>query len=151
MNILVLNGPNLNRLGHREAAHYGALTYDALVALLIEEGRALGLSVDVRQSNHEGDLIDWLHASEGHYDGIVINPGAFTHYAYAVRDAIEAIDVPCVEVHLSDIYSREPFRSVSVTKSVCKAQFYGKKEKSYLEALAFLKALPEFKFSDKIR
>lgn len=141
MKVLVIQGPNLNRLGKRTEFHYGAMTLEALNECIREYGMSLGIEIDFVQSNHEGRLIDWIHDSEGRYDAVLINPGAFTHYSYAIRDAIESVDLPFVEVHLSNIYEREPFRHVSVTAPVCRKQVYGMKERSYYEALDFLKTL----------
>ncbi len=126
MKIWVINGPNLNFLGIREPGIYGKQDYAALVAYLEDLGRKMDVEIKVLQSNHEGVIIDWLQ--EAHYegiDGIVMNSGAFTHYSYALRDAISSIAPPVVEVHLSDIYAREAFRHVSVIKEVCIAQFSG--------------------------
>lgn len=150
MKVLLISGPNLNRLGKRSKAHYGTLTYQALVEKVTEEARRLDICLEAKQSNHEGDLVDWIHESEDTYDAVLINAGALTHYSYAVRDAIESSERPFVEVHLSNIYEREAFRAISVIKDVCEAQFYGEKEISYFKALAFLKTLPEWQFSDKI-
>lgn len=141
MKVLVIQGPNLNRLGKRTELHYGAMTLEALNDAIKDYGLSMGMETDFLQSNHEGQLIDWIHESEGRYDAVVINPGAFTHYSYAIRDAIESIDLPFVEVHLSNIYERETFRHISVIAPVCRKQVYGMKEKSYFEALDYLKAL----------
>jgi 3-dehydroquinate dehydratase-2 len=135
VNVLVLNGPNLNLLGEREPDVYGRTTLPELEALLVEKGAALGLTVRCFQSNHEGALIDRIHAERKWAQAIVINPGAYTHYSYAIRDAIAGVRIPTYEVHLSDIHSREPFRRISVTAEVCVAQISGKGVGSYLEAL----------------
>ena len=133
--ILVINGPNLNLLGVREPGIYGNDTLDTLCATVKAEGERLGATVDCVQSNHEGVIIDTLHAAMGQYDGIVLNAGAYTHYSYAIRDAIAAIRVPVAEVHLSDIHAREPFRHVSVIEPVCVTQISGLGVGSYLKAL----------------
>ena len=126
LNVWVLNGPNLNFLGIREPAIYGTQNYPALVNYVQEEGAKLNMKVRCLQSNYEGELIDWLQdAYDEGVDGIVINPGALTHYSYSLRDAIASIQIPTVEVHLSEIASREPFRQVSVTKDVCIDQISG--------------------------
>lgn len=123
--ILVLNGPNLNLLGRREPAVYGMQTYDDLCRFVTDYGAQRGLTIDCRQSNSEGGLIDLLHAAVGVYDGVVFNAGAYTHYSYALRDAVAAIDLPVVEVHLSNIHAREEFRHTSVIAPVCCGQIAG--------------------------
>ena len=110
MKLLILNGPNLNLLGQREPEIYGSATYNDLLALIQETAQRLGLKADVRQSNHEGDLVDWIQDAYGVYDGIVLNPGAYTHTSIALLDALLAVGIPTVEVHLSDLKTREPFR-----------------------------------------
>lgn len=142
MKILMLSGPNLNRLGKRSPEHYGQLTLNDLEALVKQRGQENGQEVVCHQSNSEGRLIDWIHESEAAFDAAIINPGAYTHYSYAIRDAIESVSIPFVEVHLSNIMEREAFRAVSVTAPVCASQFYGEQEKSYFKALDFLKTLP---------
>ena len=136
--ILVMNGPNLNLLGIREPGIYGNDTLETLCNTVKEDAKQYGATVDCFQSNHEGALIDVLHAAMGVYDGIILNAGAYTHYSYAIRDAIAAIRVPVVEVHLSDIHAREPFRHVSVIEPVCVAQISGLGIGSYIKALALL-------------
>lgn len=137
---LIVHGPNLNLLGAREPAIYGTITEDHIAQTLCDLSQR---EVDLYQSNHEGDLIDALHEAPGEYDGIIINPGALTHYSYALYDAIRAIDVPVVEVHLSDIKGREPFRATSVTAPACKAQYFGEGIDSYKKAMSFLQDLVE--------
>lgn len=143
MKILLISGPNLNQLGKRDPKHYGHLTYNELIHLLEREAMALGIELTPVQSNHEGDLVDWIQKADILYDAAVINAAAYTHYSIAIRDAIENSQIPFVEVHLSNIYEREDFRAISMIKDVCVAQFYGEKEKSYFKALGFLKTLPE--------
>ena len=123
---LLLNGPNLDMLGVREPEIYGRDTLDTIEAEVVAYGAERGEQVDCFQSNHEGVLIDKIHEAHWRYDGIVYNPGAHTHYSYALRDAVGSIDTPVVEVHLSDINAREPFRAVSVIEPVCIAQIKGK-------------------------
>jgi 3-dehydroquinate dehydratase-2 len=143
--ILVLNGPNLNLLGEREPEVYGSMTLAQLNAKLTAYARRKGASLRARQSNSEGKLIDLLHAHRRWADGIVFNPGAYTHYSYALRDAVAAIRVPTIEVHLSDVTKREPFRRVSVIEPVCAGRRYGKGADSYIEAIDALIALGRFK------
>lgn len=137
--IFIIHGPNLNLLGTRDPEQYGTLTLDKVNTSIRLKARDLNLETRIIQTNHEGRIIDLLHKRRKWADGVVINPGAFTHYSYAIRDAIEALKIPVVEVHLSNIYKREEFRKISVLKDVCAAQMYGKKSESYLEALEFLK------------
>lgn len=136
--VLLLNGPNLNMLGIREPEIYGSVTLDLIEGEAREYGSSVGVEVDCFQSNHEGVLIDTIHAAHGVYDGIVYNPGAHTHYSYALRDAIASIGVPTVEVHLSDIDAREEFRKVSVIAPVCIAQIKGRGLQGYKEAIDVL-------------
>jgi 3-dehydroquinate dehydratase-2 len=137
-NILVLHGPNLNLLGEREPEVYGAMTLAQLNASLRRKARELKVSLRIFQSNHEGALIDLLHKNRKWAAGCVFNPGAYTHYSYALRDAVAASQIPTIEVHLSDIKKREEFRKVSVIEPVCVAQITGKGLGSYLEALEAL-------------
>jgi 3-dehydroquinate dehydratase-2 len=135
MNILLLNGPNLNLLGEREPSVYGKTSLAQLVRKVAAHAKKKGAVVRARQSNSEGELIDILHAHRKWARGIVFNPGAYTHYSYALRDAVAAIRVPTIEVHLSDVSKREPFRRVSVIEPVCAGRRYGKGLQSYLEAI----------------
>lgn len=125
MRVLVINGPNLNLLGQREPSVYGNTGLDVLVKALKKYGEELGILVDHVQTNSEGELIDKLHGAIGQYEGIILNPGAYTHYSYAIRDAVASIDVPVLEVHISNIYAREEFRSRSVIAPVCVGQISG--------------------------
>lgn len=139
MKILVINGPNINFLGIREKSVYGTQDYNYLVKMIEEKGRQDGHEITVFQSNHEGAIIDRIQ--EAYFDGtegIVINPGAYTHYSYAIRDALSSITVPKAEIHISDITQREEFRKVSVTAPVCQKQIYGKGLAGYLEAIDFI-------------
>ena len=136
--ILLMNGPNLNMLGHRDPKFYGTDTLADIEAMVVAYGAERGVEVDCFQSNHEGALIDRLHAARGVYDGIVYNPGAHTHYSYALHDAVECIDVPVVEIHLSDISQREEFRRVSVIAPACVGQVKGLGKEGYLRAMDML-------------
>jgi len=132
---LILHGPNLNLLGKREKEIYGIYTLEDLDAMIRREAEKLGITVDCHQSNHEGTLIDLIHGAEGKYEGIIFNPGAFTHYSIALRDALAAVSVPAVEVHLSNIYAREELRRRSVIAPVARGQISGLGPRSYLLAL----------------
>lgn len=138
MKFVVINGANLNLLGLRDPHHYGSDTLDSIMHELDEYLREKGIDAEFFQSNHEGAIIDHIHACIKNADGIIINPGAYTHYSYAIRDAIEAAAVPCVEVHLSDIHAREPFRAVSVIEPVCIAQVSALGKKSYFVGVDLL-------------
>ena len=139
MKILVINGPNINFLGIREKGVYGTVDYNGLLEMIAQKGEEENCEIEVFQSNHEGALIDRIQDS--YFDGtegIVINPGAYTHYSYAIRDALASITVPKVEIHIPDITKREDFRKVSVTKEVCDTQIYGKGLEGYLMAIDYL-------------
>lgn len=138
MKILVINGPNLNLLGVREPAVYGSRTYDDLVAFVGETAKRLGVEVEVRQTNHEGVIVDWIQQARGAFDGIVINPAAYTHTSIAILDALKAVSIPTVEVHLSDVSAREEFRRTSYVSLVAVRTIAGRGFDGYAEALALL-------------
>jgi 3-dehydroquinate dehydratase-2 len=138
MKILILHGPNLNLLGEREPEVYGTMTLEELNTKIKRFAASRGVEVRIYQSNHEGELIDLIHAHRRWAEGMVINPGALTHYSYALRDAIAAVGIPTVEVHLSDIEKREPFRRRSVIKEVCVGQISGGGLQSYLNGIELL-------------
>ena len=139
MKILVLNGPNLNFLGIREPAVYGTGRYEELVAFIEKAAEEAGASVTVRQSNHEGVLVDEIQAAYGVYDGIVINPAAYTHTSIAILDALKAVQLPAVEVHLSNVMEREAFRHISYAGMACVKSFIGLGFEGYRQAILFLK------------
>ena len=139
MKLLVINGPNLNFLGIREKGIYGTQDYKYLVDIIQNKAKEAGCEIECFQSNHEGAIIDKIQ--EAYFDGtegIVINPGAYTHYSYAIRDALASIVVPKVEIHISDITQREEFRRISVTKEVCDHQIYGQGLDGYLMAIDYI-------------
>ncbi len=138
MKILILNGVNLNMLGKRAAAHYGSFTLVELNKKIIEYFADTDVTLDFKQTNYEGEIVEILQRAAEYYQAVVLNAGAYTHYSYAIRDAIECAGLSVTEVHLSDIYTREPFRGISVLEDVCCARFYGKKEDSYIEAINWL-------------
>lgn len=139
--VLVIHGPNLNLLGKREPEVYGTLTLERINAMICELGEELCLEIESFQSNHEGAIIDKIHAAINQVDGIIINPGAYTHYSLAIRDAIAAVPVPAVEVHLSNVYAREAFRHHSVIAPVAQGQIAGFGIDSYLLGLRALAAI----------
>ena len=139
MKILVINGPNLNMLGIREPGIYGKNTYADLLALLEETGKELGVEVEQYQSNHEGDLVDKIQWAYGRIDGIVINPAAYTHTSVAILDALKAVSIPAVEVHISDVDAREPFRQISYAGLACKHTIKGQGFDGYRQAMVWLK------------
>jgi 3-dehydroquinate dehydratase-2 len=134
----VLHGVNLDQLGVREPAHYGTLTLDELNAKVEADAQALGLTVSVFQTNHEGELVERIHRARELADGIILNAGAWTHYAWSLHDALLIADVPVVEVHLSDVMAREEWRRTSVVRDVCIATISGQGADGYREALALL-------------
>ena len=139
MKILIINGTNLNVLGIREKNIYGTENYDYLLNMIAEKGKETGCTIEVFQSNHEGAIIDRIQ--DAYFDGtegIVINPGAYTHYSYAIHDALASVTIPKVEIHISDITKREEFRKISVTAPACNKQIYGHGLNGYLEAVDYL-------------
>jgi 3-dehydroquinate dehydratase-2 len=139
--VVVINGPNLNRLGVREPAIYGTTTLSQVDQMLVARGAELGWAVETYQSNHEGDLIDRIQAAaDQDADALILNPGALTHYSYALLDALQSVDLPAVEVHISDIDKREEWRRKSVTSEACVAMIKGKGIQGYMEALELLAA-----------
>ena len=138
MKILVLNGPNLNLLGIREPEIYGNQTYEDLCKLIEAHARALGVEVEIRQTNHEGVLVDWIQEARGRFDGLILNPAAYTHTSVAILDAVLAAEVPAVEVHISDLSEREPFRRISYVRRACVASIEGHGLEGYLEAMELL-------------
>ena len=138
MKLLILNGPNINMLGIREPDVYGRETYAALCDTVRGHAKQLGVDVEVYQSNHEGDLVDKIQAAYGNTDGIVFNPGAYTHTSIALLDALKAVSIPTVEVHISDVPSREDFRQISFIRAACIATITGHGIKGYTEAMDLL-------------
>lgn len=138
MKMLVINGPNINMLGIREPAVYGSGTYAELMAVIQAYASAHRIEVDFVQSNHEGALVDAIQQAYGVYDGIVINPAAYTHTSVALLDAVKAVGIPTVEVHISDVASREAFRQVSYIRKACVATIAGKGFDGYIEAMALI-------------
>lgn len=138
MKILVINGPNLNILGIREPGIYGKNTFADLLALLEEAGKTYGVEIEQYQSNHEGDLVDAIQAAYGKEDGIIINPGAYTHTSVALLDAVKAVGIPTVEVHISDPDTREEFRKISYIRQACVATVKGLGFPGYVKALHIL-------------
>ena len=135
MKIKVINGPNLNMLGIREPGIYGSENYESLCNMIKENCAKRGIEVELLQSNHEGDLVDFIQQSYGNTDGIVINPGAYTHTIIAILDAAKAVSIPMVEVHISDVSSREEFRQISYIRAACEKTITGHGLKGYIEAV----------------
>lgn len=138
MRILVLNGPNINMLGIREPGVYGTNTFQDLLKLLAKAGDDLGIEVEQYQSNHEGCLVDKIQEAYGVVDGIVINPAAYTHTSIAILDALKSVAIPTVEVHISDVTSREEFRQISYTRLACEKTIMGKGLDGYRQAIEYL-------------
>ncbi|MDO4198699.1 MAG: type II 3-dehydroquinate dehydratase [Erysipelotrichaceae bacterium] len=138
MKILVINGPNLNMLGIREKNLYGSETYDSLISMVEDHCLSKGIEVDFYQSNHEGDLVDKIQDAYQKADGIVINPGAYTHTSIAILDALKTVEIPTVEVHITDIDNREEFRKISYVSYVAKKRIIGHGLKGYIEAVDYL-------------
>lgn len=138
MKLLIINGPNLNMLGIRERHLYGARDYAALCEYVREQGRRLGVEVELFQSNHEGALVDCIQAAYQRIDGIVINPGAYTHTSVALLDALKAVDIPACEVHLTDVNAREEFRKISYVRMACQRTFAGYGFDGYRMAMEYL-------------
>ncbi|WP_131923403.1 type II 3-dehydroquinate dehydratase [Hazenella coriacea] len=145
MNVLILHGPNLNRMGKREPHIYGHMTLEEMNDRLVQLGAKWNMNVTCTQSNIEGELIHIIHEAEGRFDYIILNPGAYTHYSYALRDAIASVEVPVIEVHLSNVHARETFRHTSVTAPVCQGQIVGFGWKSYQLALTAIRGFTEEK------
>ena len=135
MKILLINGANLNLLGSREPEKYGSTTLKDIESAVIQRGNELDAQVDVWQSNHEGDIVDKIQSAKGVYDGILINAGGYTHTSVVIRDAIASVQIPTVEIHMTNIHAREEFRHTSLISGVCIAQVVGFKELSYTLAL----------------
>lgn len=138
MKILVINGPNINLLGLREPEIYGRRTYSDLLRLITETGEKCGAVTEEFQSNHEGAIVDKIQEAYGRFDGIVINPGGYTHTSVAIRDALAAVGIPAVEVHISDVDGREEFRRISFVRDVCLATISGRGIEGYADAIEFL-------------
>lgn len=138
MKILVINGPNINMLGIREPGIYGKNSYADLLALIEDTGKETGMQIDQFQSNHEGAIVDTIQAAYGVYDGIVINPAAYTHTSVAILDALKAVSIPAVEVHISDVDSREAFRQISYAGMYCEKTIKGQGIDGYRQAILYL-------------
>ena len=138
MRILVINGPNINMLGIREPGIYGSQSYEALLKLIDEHAREKGVEVKCFQSNHEGDIVDEIQAAYGAFDGIVINPAAYTHTSVAILDALKTVGIPTVEVHISDVSKREDFRQISYARLACEKTIIGHGLAGYIEAMDYL-------------
>ncbi len=141
--VLIIHGPNLNLTGSREISIYGEVSFDEINNIIKREASKLELAVKIQQSNSEGEIIDFIHSAKNNFDAIIINPGAYSHYSYAIMDAIGAIDIPVIEVHLSNIQKREDFRHVSVTATKCLGQISGFGPFSYVLALNAIKLLED--------
>ena len=139
MKLLILNGPNMNMLGIRETHLYGVRTYEELQTYIREKARVLEIDVEICQSNHEGDLVDRIQSAYGQMDGIIINAAAYTHTSVAILDALKAVDLPAVEVHLTDITKRESFRRINYIGMACRAHFWGMGFDGYGKALEWMK------------
>ena len=135
MKIILINGANLNMLGTREPEKYGKTTLSNIEKSVIQKGKELGADIDVWQSNHEGEIVDKIQSAKGLYDGILLNAGGYTHTSVVIRDAIASVQVPTVEIHMTNIHAREEFRHTSLISGVCIAQVVGFKEQSYTLAL----------------
>ena len=138
MKLLIINGPNLNMLGIREPGIYGSDSYETLCRRVLDYAASRGAEAECYQSNHEGDLVDRIQAAYGNTDGIVINPGAYTHTSVALLDAVKAVGIPTVEVHISDVNAREAFRQISYIRAACVATISGHGLDGYIEAMALL-------------
>ena len=136
--ILILNGPNINMLGVREKSVYGTATYEDLCKMIRYKAKELQIEVEIKQSNSEGQLVDWIQQCYGTKDGIIMNPGAYTHYSVAILDALKSVNVPAIEVHISNIHQREEFRHHCVTTAGCIGQICGLGLQGYLLALDYL-------------
>lgn len=147
--IMVIHGPNINLTGIREKSVYGVQDFAAINQNILSWAEELGMEAEIFQSNHEGEIIDQLHSCMGKAEGIVMNPGAYTHYSYAIRDAVAAIGLPVVEVHMSNVYAREEFRHHSVTAPVCRGQICGFGPESYRVGLFALAQLLEREIPEK--
>lgn len=139
--VLLLLGPNLNLVGIREKKIYGETAADAIEQSVVAYGKEIGIEVDIYQSNWEGAIIDKIHEARTKYDAVIINPGALTHYSYAIRDAIAGVSIPFIEVHMSNIHTREEFRHKSVTAPVCVGQIAGFGARGYNMALDYIKSV----------
>lgn len=138
MKLLVINGPNINMLGIREPDIYGSQSFNQLLCILDEAAKKYGITVDQYQSNHEGDIVDKIQAAYGYYDGIVINPAAYTHTSIAILDALKSVGIPAVEVHISDVSKREAFRQISYAGMACEKTIMGKGLDGYTLAIEYL-------------
>lgn len=138
MKILVINGPNINMLGIREPGIYGSQSYDELIKMITDHSQKNNIYVECYQSNHEGNIVDIIQGAFGNFDGIVLNPAAYTHTSVAILDALKSVNIPAVEVHISDVSKREDFRQVSFVRSFCEKTITGHGFKGYIEAIDYL-------------